>query len=127
MFVLWHVLMPAVTRMAGYFPGRKFGLPEDLPFDVALEWGRRRLRPGREQAPRVEASVLTIRPSDDPFATESAMHRVEEFFARCRFSDFPIAVAGERPLGHLGFFSKSSREGPWQVARLWLTRGSIMN
>jgi len=127
MFVLWHVLMPAVTRMAGYFPGRKFGLPEDLPFDVALEWGRRRLRPGREQAPRVEASVLTIRPSDDPFATESAMHRVEEFFTRCRFSDFPIAVAGERPLGHLGFFSKSSREGPWQVARGWLTSGSIMN
>jgi predicted alpha/beta hydrolase len=134
MFVLWHVLMPAVTRMAGYFPGRRFGLPEDLPFDVALEWGRRRLRPGRfapasrqEQAPRVEASVLTIRPSDDPFATESAMHRVEEFFTRCRFSDFPIAVAGERPLGHLGFFSKSSREGPWQVARGWLTSGSIMN
>jgi predicted alpha/beta hydrolase len=131
MFVLWHVLMPAVTRMAGYFPGRKFGLPEDLPFDVALEWGRMRLRrerraPGsrEEIVPRIEASVLTIRPSDDPFATEPAMHRVEEFFARCRFSDFPID-AGGRPLGHLGFFSKSSREGPWQVARGWLASGRI--
>ena len=133
MFVLWHVLMPAVTRMAGYFPGRKFGLPEDLPFDVALEWGRMRLRRGRrapgsreEIVPRIDASVLTIRPSDDPFATEPAMHRVEEFFARCRFSDFPIdAGSGGRPLGHLGFFSKSSREGPWQVARGWLASGTI--
>ena len=131
MFVLWHVLMPAVTRMAGYFPGRKFGLPEDLPFDVALEWGRRRLRPGRLAArarpalPRVEASVLTIRPSDDPFATEPAMHRVEEFFAQCRFSDFPIDAATGRALGHFGFFSKSSREGPWQVARGWLASGTI--
>ena len=143
MFVLWHVLMPAVTRMAGYFPGRKFGLPEDLPFDVALEWGRRRLRPARlarpraasgkeagsppnDLSPRVEASVLTIRPSDDPFATEPAMHRVEEFLAGCSFSDFPIeAAAGERPLGHLGFFSKASREGPWRVARGWLASGTI--
>jgi len=134
MFVLWHVLMPAVTRMAGYFPGRKFGLPEDLPFDVALEWGRRRLRPGRlapgsreELVPPVDASVLTIRPSDDPFATERAMRRVEEFLGRCRFSDFPIdAGASGHPLGHLGFFSKSSREGPWQVARGWLASGTIV-
>jgi predicted alpha/beta hydrolase len=133
MFVLWHVLMPVVTRMAGYFPGRKFGLPEDLPFDVALEWGRRRVRPGRlapgsrpEPLPRVAAPVLAIRPSDDPFATEPAMRRVEEFLARCSFSDFPIdAAAGERALGHLGFFSKASREGPWQVARRWLTSGTL--
>jgi predicted alpha/beta hydrolase len=133
MFVLWHVLMPAVTRMAGYFPGRTFGLPEDLPLGVAMEWGRRRLLPGRlapgspaELVPRVEASVLTIRPSDDPFATESALHRVQAFLARCRFCDFPLdAATGGRPLGHLGFFSKSSREGPWQVARGWLAGGTL--
>jgi predicted alpha/beta hydrolase len=142
MFVRWHLMMPAVTRMAGYFPGRKLGLPEDLPFDVALEWGRRRLRPAWHSKPRTEAGdgqggregdvsslaagVLTIRPSDDPFATERAMRRVMEFFAHCRFSDFPIVVAGgERPVGHLGFFSKASREGAWRIARNWLATGTL--
>jgi predicted alpha/beta hydrolase len=42
MFVLWHVLMPTVTRMVGYFPGRRLHLLEDLPAGVALEWAARR-------------------------------------------------------------------------------------
>ena len=42
MYVLWHVLMPALTRVVGYFPGRRLGLLEDLPRGAALQWAGRR-------------------------------------------------------------------------------------
>ena len=30
MYLLWHVLMPAITRVVGYFPGQRLHLLEDL-------------------------------------------------------------------------------------------------
>ena len=31
MRMLWHVVMPILTKGFGYFPGRLLGLPDDLP------------------------------------------------------------------------------------------------
>jgi predicted alpha/beta hydrolase len=42
MYLLWHVLMPALTRALGYFPGPKLHLLEDLPAGAALECAKRR-------------------------------------------------------------------------------------
>jgi len=42
MFLLWHTVMRVVTRVVGYFPGRRLRLLEDLPKGVALEWAARR-------------------------------------------------------------------------------------
>ncbi|MDI9738710.1 alpha/beta hydrolase, partial [Stutzerimonas stutzeri] len=41
MYAKWHLLMPAMTRLVGYFPGRRLGWLEDLPAGVALEWSQR--------------------------------------------------------------------------------------
>ena len=95
MYVTWHLLMPAVARLFGYFPARRFGLPEDLPFGIARDWARRR-RPepwwylqaadggpdtariaeviGRFDAFHADALVLSI--ADDPFATREATARI---------------------------------------------------
>jgi predicted alpha/beta hydrolase len=48
MAVLWHGLMPVLTRLVGYFPARRLGLGGDIPAGVALQWAARRsprLRP----------------------------------------------------------------------------------
>src|SRR5262249_40317558 len=42
LYLLWHVLMPAITGVVGYFPGRALRLLDDLPHGVALEWANRR-------------------------------------------------------------------------------------
>ncbi len=42
MYLLWHGLMPALTRVVGYFPGRTLHLLNDLPAGIAMEWGNRR-------------------------------------------------------------------------------------
>lgn len=149
MYWQWHVLMPGITRLVGYFPGRLLGFPEDLPYGVAMEWasgrdgargrrawftgaaglaGRQRLqrlqRVGAEGFARFDASVLTIRPSDDPFATPEGLDRVASLYSNCAFRDLRIDVApGERALGHFGFFRAASRERLWPIVLEWLKSG----
>jgi predicted alpha/beta hydrolase len=133
MFILWHLSMPVVTRLMGYFPGRAFGLPEDLPARVALEWGRRRFRgsitsdASYGSCSHINANALALRPSDDLFATESAVRRVEKRFSSVRFTDLVLDVSSttDRRLGHFGFFRPSSREKWWPVAQTWLQDGII--
>ena len=146
MYWQWHVLMPGITRIVGYFPGRLLGFPEDLPYGVAMEWassrdgardrrlrfagaaaraGRQRLqRAGAEGFTRFDASILTIRPSDDPFATPEGLDRVASLYSRCTFRDLRIDVEpGERALGHFGFFRSASRTRLWPIVLEWLNSG----
>lgn len=142
MFLFWHVLMPAVTRIFGYFPGRLFGLPEDLPYGIAMEWAFRRDRgffgglveafmdksekSGPRHFSRFISSILTIRPSDDPFATEAGRNRVASLFSKCSFCDLPIEVkaAEHVRVGHFGFFGRANRERLWPTALDWLKFGN---
>jgi predicted alpha/beta hydrolase len=138
MFVKWHVLMPLLTRIMGYFPGRLLGYPEDIPYQVAMEWGRKRRLPQSllhgmghvsylatlMRFSQLDVPVLAIRPQDDPFATRSALHSVMNLFPNCRFYDRPIAgdPSRHRKLGHFGFFRRSSSD-LWEQTLAWLRCG----
>jgi predicted alpha/beta hydrolase len=133
MFLLWHVLMPAITRIAGYFPGRWFGLPEDLPRGVALEWANRRDKDklkfeGHYGAfVKIAARALAIRPGDDPFSTYAAMQRVRAAFPSTEFVD--LSLSGGRwdaiRIGHFGFFKERNREVLWPIALNWVMRSAL--
>ena len=147
MFLKWHVLMPAITSVWGYFPGRLLGFPEDLPFAVAMEWafrnrlGSRRRRQaksknlrdapwqmsGTENFSHIRSAILAVRPEDDPFATEASARRVSALFCNSTFSDIPVSnsVMG-RKVGHMGFFLKASRETLWRPTLDWLN-GAVLN
>lgn len=136
MYVAWHLAMPAVTRALGYFPGRHFGLPEDLPAGVARDWARRR-RPapwwylkradgspdevriadvvGRFDAFRAEALVVSI--ADDPFATAEATARIAALFRHCRIDERRVDPRGLGlpAVGHFGFFRSRMRDALWPI------------
>lgn len=38
MFGKWHLLMPLITLLCGYFPGKRFGWLEDTPTGVVRDW-----------------------------------------------------------------------------------------
>lgn len=38
MFGKWHLLMPLLTRLCGYFPGKRLGWLEDTPEGVVHDW-----------------------------------------------------------------------------------------
>ena len=141
MYLLWHVLMPALTLAVGYFPGRKLHLLEDLPAGVALEWANRRrpefwwnvrLPDGTSDLGRIESAVsrfqavhaptLAIRFSDDSFATEAATLRVLALYQNCPATQMVLGPsdAGGQKIGHFGFFRSRFRDTLWPRALEWL-------
>ena len=136
MFVTWHLAMPALTRAVGYFPGRRFGLPEDLPAGVARDWSQRRrpepwwnLRgadglPDRARIAEVvarfdafRAETLVVSLADDPFATPEATARIAALFRNCAIRERTIdpRAAGLPRVGHFGFFRSRMRDALWPI------------
>jgi len=134
MYLLWHVLMPTVTRRIGYFPGKRLRLLEDLPAGVALEWAARRkadfwshlkLADGRLDKDLIQrlltrfeaiiAPTIALRFSDDPFATKQATERILGLFRNAPASRMVLSGAdGDgRPIRHFGFFSSRYRTTLW--------------
>lgn len=131
MTLLWHGFMPALTRIAGYFPARRLGLGEDLPAPVALQWAARRspeLRPSGKDARSVRERMLLDRCaalrrpallvsiSDDAFATAAGVRRLMAYYPRLspvQHLQFAPADAGLPRIGHFGFFRRQAGSVLW--------------
>jgi predicted alpha/beta hydrolase len=141
MYMLWHVLMPSLTRVVGYFPGRRLHLSEDLPAGVAMEWANRRHPDfwwnrrtpdgaldtewresalGRFQA--IRARTLSLSFSDDAFATEAATDRLVGLYRNCSTTRIVIRPgdAGRQKIGHFGFFRSRFRDLLWPQVVEWV-------
>lgn len=38
LFVMWHLLVPTLTRLLKYFPSKKLGVGENMPKGIIFEW-----------------------------------------------------------------------------------------
>ncbi len=128
---VWHGLMPLLTLMLGYFPGRRLGLGEDLPARVALQWAGRHspeLRPtGTEpgfervqmlldRCAALQRPALLVSITDDAFATAAGTKRLLSYYPRL----FPLehlvytpADAAVARVGHFGFFGRKAGVALW--------------
>lgn len=131
MTVMWHALMPAMTRLIGYFPARRLGLGENLPAKIALQWAARRspeLRPtGRrpgdartqmllDRCAALKRPALVVSVSDDAFATPSATERLMAYYpglSPLQQLRFTPADAGLSRIGHFGFFTRRAGAVLW--------------
>jgi len=134
MFLLWHVLMPAITRIVGYFPGRRLHLLEDLPKGVALEWAGRRkpdfwwhlrradgsldialIQSLCARFSAIRAHAVALRVADDPFATEEATERLLRLYQNVTATRIVVtrAECGGRKIGHFGYFRSRYRATLW--------------
>ncbi len=123
MAILWHGVMPLVTRVVGFFPGRMLRLGDDIPRGVALQWaGRRTQRVNRHagaadsRAERLiarlaalEGPVLVVSINDDAFATNAGTRRLLDLCPRLQATHlhFGPEDAGTPRIGHFGFFRES--------------------
>ena len=135
LFLTWHVFMPIVTKMVGYFPGRALRLGEDLPRAFALDWAGRR-RPGllrtasdvrrfREvlaQYGQMRAQTLILSVTDDAFAPPAAAHRLLSLYPNLAALLETIAPTdlGRRRLGHMAFLRRPTGFFFWERAAAWL-------
>ena len=117
LYGLWHVLMPAVTHLLGYFPGRLINLNANLPAGVALDWARwgrdrnylrsPRVGPASQFFAEIAAPVMIWLIEDDPFAPRAAVEAFMDWFVA---ADTQLSMAP--PLGHSGWFTEPAH---WQA------------
>jgi len=135
LFLAWHVMLPTVTRMVGYFPGRALRLGEDLPREFALEWAGRLHRDigattsdrARWQSVladygRVTAEALVISVTDDGFAPPAAARSALALYTAMRTTHEVVSPAdlGQPRLGHMCFLRKDTGPYFWRKAAAWL-------
>ncbi|MDZ5432264.1 alpha/beta fold hydrolase [Pseudomonas fluorescens] len=140
MFGKWHVVMPIVTMICGYFPGKRLGWLEDTPAGVVRDWSTP--TPLYEKRPSgrvahattghlpfaaVNAKVLAISISDDPYGTIPAIERLLGYFTSSTNTHLRIAPEdiGEAEVGHFAFFRSAYQATLWPIALSWLQNGEL--
>jgi predicted alpha/beta hydrolase len=139
MAVLWHGVMPALTAIFGYFPGRRLRLGNDIPAGVAYEWSRRRSpnissRAGGQRARgllrrcgELAIPALVVSVEDDAFATAAGTSRLLAHFPRLAVERMLIRPSelGLDRIGHFGFFRPRVHEILWPPILAYLVHGSL--
>lgn len=129
----WHVAMPLITAVLGYFPGRRLGWLEDLPAGVAFEWAFRRARM-EDNLPRgvsaeivrrlaaFQGPLLAVSASDDPYGSEAAIDRALSYYSGARKSRSTVSPSelGRDQIGHFDLFHDRHRETFWDATARWL-------
>jgi len=138
MAFLWHILMPPITRVVGYFPARRLGLGDDIPLGIALQWAARksadldyfatdvRTNAGLARCRSLHGDALVINVVDDAYATMTGTRRLLSYFPGLRVRHLQIGPrdAAVQRLGHFGFFRAPAKQSLWPqvVAHILLSR-----
>jgi predicted alpha/beta hydrolase len=121
----WFVLVPLVTRLWGYFPGRKLKKVGDLPRGVILQWRRWCLNPrysvgaegelASQSYGRVRFPVLALSITDDELMTLAGTESLVSLYAGAPSAVERIAPADvqARRIGHFGFFREQFSQSLW--------------
>lgn len=137
MAFVWHVFMPAAARIVGYFPASWFGLGDDFPRRVALQWAARTtphfsLGAYGGDAPREFALIgrlsestgaaLVMSSVDDAFASDRAIRRFVMSAPRLRLVRRNAVARGARSQSAHWAFFRRKHAVDWQVVVDFLGR-----
>ncbi len=145
MLLKWHVVMPALTRAFGYFPGKRLDWLEDTPRGVVRDWTARHprfedtWRHGSlvldeaerrtlvERFAAVRAPTLALSVSDDEFGTVAAIERLLAYYRGSARTHLHLAPAdiGLREIGHFAFFHNRFEHTLWKLPLDWLRHGRL--
>lgn len=145
MFAKWHLFMPLLSAVCGYFPGRRLGWLEDTPRGVVRDWttraprveemwrgGRQRLGAAERRALQARCAALTapilaLSISDDEFGTVAAIERLLTSFSQSRSIHLHMAPSaiGEPAIGHFAFFNSRYQHSLWDIPLTWLRDGRL--
>ncbi|MBS0356638.1 MAG: alpha/beta fold hydrolase [Proteobacteria bacterium] len=145
MYLRWHVVMPTLTALFGYFPGKRLGWLEDTPRGVVRDWvaphprfediyrsGPQALSAEArtqlvESFSRVTAPTLALSTSDDEFGTVPAIHRLLRYYERSPSTHLRIEpeALGLESIGHFAFFNARFADSLWRIPLDWLRDGAL--
>lgn len=145
MFWRWHVVMPTLAAIFGYFPGKRLGWLEDTPLGVVYDWTARcpRFEDAYQNGPRamtlarrqqlverfsqMKGETLALSITDDDFGTIPAINRLLDYFKNSPATHLRIApsMLGFSEIGHFAFFNKRFKDSLWRIPLIWLRDGRI--
>jgi predicted alpha/beta hydrolase len=129
---IWYGAIPVFSRVMGYFPAPWFGLGEELPKGVALEWAHwcthRWAMPGapndvhRERFRRLTIPIHAVSVSDDTFAPKPAVDALLTFYERAAVTHEHVRPreVGFDAIGHFGYFRSFVAPVLWEPAARWI-------
>ncbi|MGI2032659.1 alpha/beta hydrolase family protein [Rhizobium panacihumi] len=133
LFLKWHVAMPVLTALFGYFPGSRLQWLEDLPAGVANEWSFRKARMEETHPPHerdevlarfaaVTAPILAVAVSDDELGTQDAIRRTLTYYTHARQIEVLLEPSfyGLDAIGHFSLFHSRHADGFWRDTVRWL-------
>jgi predicted alpha/beta hydrolase len=129
--VLWHVLVPLLCPLFGYFPGRRLRIIGDVPSGAMRQWRRWCLSPeyllgaepgAREAYASADYPVLALTFADDELLLAAGSEMVHAAYApgRVDYHLLQPADAGLPRVGHFGFFRPGAERLLWPRVLDWL-------
>lgn len=129
--VLWWLLAPVATTVAGYFPGKRMGVVGDLPAAAMMQWRRWCLHPdymAREgphvltQYARVTTPITAVVLDDDELITPQGIKDLYRLYAsaQVRYVHPQAHAHGLRRIGHFGLFQGKAAQSLWPQTYDWL-------
>ncbi len=134
MFLLWHVGLPALTRVVGHFPGRLVGASVDLPPGIARDWaacGRdpkyirgSYARESDRYFATLRAPILALSIADDTYAPRAATEALLAWYENApqELVEVTPQWLGVKKIGHFGWFRRATGTRSWQQTLNWLRR-----
>lgn len=118
--LMWRVLVPVLTPLFGYFPGKRLGIIGDLPPRVTREWRNWCLNPryaagisadNQAAYSRFRQPVTGLGFTDDEMISAVNVRNLHASFdqAPVQLSFINPADHGQEKIGHLGFFRRQYR------------------
>jgi predicted alpha/beta hydrolase len=133
MWLFWYILIPCTTFIYGYFPARRFGLFENLPKSMVLEWmkwGKKKAYMMAFQNPseyfydKISIPLLSLSFPNDPYAPRKAVDWLTDTYCNAQTTriHYSPGVNDIKHLRHFGFFRKRFKESLWNMVDEWIQK-----
>jgi predicted alpha/beta hydrolase len=125
-WLLWYFAAPIVTRLFGYFPGKRLNMVGDLPKGVINQWRKWCLHPenmigvegesGRTRFASVTIPITSLSFTDDELMSEKNISSLHGFYSAAAIDMIRISpdMIGEQRIGHFGFFKQCFQKTLWE-------------
>lgn len=129
--LLWHVLVPLLCPLFGYFPGKRLGIIGDLPNGAVRQWRRWCLTPdymltgepgAREAYAQASYPAMAMTFTDDELLLTEGSRLMHGAYRATKvdYREVHPAQFGLKRIGHFGFFRPEHENVLWPVVRDWL-------
>lgn len=131
-FLLWHLFIPVLSRIMGYFPSSWFGIGLPLPAGVARQWARwgrdpaylhgRQAPAGSERYAQLDRPMLVLWIADDTLATYRANAALRNWYsaADIDYREIHPEDFGRSSIGHFPVFRPEVGQPVWRMIAEWI-------